>query len=145
MALLLLFCVLLGTIASRSIAASDYYERLDLQPLPGSSLRASFNFRSNSSISAFEKQNFRFFPRSFGQILQHTNTKELHLRFTTGRWDAETWGARPWNGFKEGATGVELWAWIDAVDQEKYTTSFCYLMYLGNVDRHLGHFRNGSP
>ncbi|KAL1976289.1 hypothetical protein VTN31DRAFT_2571 [Thermomyces dupontii] len=119
MALLLLFYVLLGTIAGRSVAASDYYERLDLQPLPGSSLRASFNFRSNSSISAFEKRNFRFFPRSLGQILQHTSTKELHLRFTTGRWDAETWGARPWNGFKEGATGVELWAWIDAATDDK--------------------------
>ncbi|OKL55744.1 hypothetical protein UA08_08971 [Talaromyces atroroseus] len=100
------------------LAATDYHERLVLQPLPGSSLLASFNFRSNSSASAFEKQHFRYFPRSLGQILQHAHTKELHLRFTTGRWDDESWGTRPWEGYKEGATGVELWAWIDSASQE---------------------------
>ncbi|WEW58721.1 Subunit of the glycosylphosphatidylinositol transamidase complex-like protein [Emydomyces testavorans] len=55
-----------------------------------------------------------FSSRILGQILQHANTKELHLRFTTGRWDAESWGERPWHGFKEGGTGVELWAWVEA-------------------------------
>lgn len=100
-------------------AVSDYQERLDLQPLPLGALRASFDFRSNQSIRAFENQNFRFFPRSLGQILQHANTKELHLRFTTGRWNPDTWGARPWEGKKEGGTGVELWAWIDAESDEE--------------------------
>ena len=107
-------------------ADDDYYERLILQPLPLGSLLASFDFRSNESLSAFDSQNFRFFPRSLGQILQHASTKELHLRFSTGRWDPETWGARPWDGNKEGGTGVELWAWIDAYDEEeaskKWTT-----------------------
>ena len=94
--------------------ATDYYERLDLTPLPLGSLLASFQFRSNETQSAYDSQNFRYFPRSLGQVLHHTSTKELHLRFTFGRWDTETWGARPWNGTKEGGTGVELWAWIES-------------------------------
>lgn len=118
--------LLLAFLVTVAQAQSDYYERLTLHPLPLGSLLASFDFRSNESSSAFEKQNFRYFPRSLGQILQHANTKELHLRFSTGRWDAETWGARPWDGFKEGGTGVELWAWIeadtDAQAFERWTT-----------------------
>lgn len=80
------------------VCASEYHEQLLLRPLPPSSLLASFNFRSNTSSTAFEQKNFRFFPRSLGQILQHANTRELHLRFGLGRWDAESWGARPWGG-----------------------------------------------
>lgn len=98
--------------------ATDYYERLDLTPLPLGSLLASFEFRSNETLAAYDSQNFRYFPRSLGQVLHHTSTKELHIRFTTGRWDTETWGARPWNGTKEGGTGVELWAWIEADSEE---------------------------
>ena len=99
-------------------AQSDYYERLTLKPLPLGSLLASFDFQSNQSLAAFEKQDFGFFPRSVGQILQYADTKELHIRFTSGRWNPETWGARPWDGYKEGGTGVELWAWIDADSEE---------------------------
>src|SRR5438034_5966569 len=110
--------ILLSLLSTSVRGASDYHEQLILQPLPQASLLASFNFRSNASLVSFEQRNFRYFPRSLGQILQHANTKELHLRFTTGRWDAESWGARPWNGFKEGATGVELWAWIEADTDE---------------------------
>ena len=102
-----------------SIASSDYLEKLVLQPLPQASLLASFNFRSNASLSSFEHQHFRYFPRSLGQILQHAKTRELHLRFSSGRWDAESWGARPWGGAKEGGTGVELWAWIEADTEEE--------------------------
>ncbi|PVI02854.1 GPI transamidase component GPI16 precursor [Periconia macrospinosa] len=101
---------------------SDYHERLILRPLPQSTLLASFNFRSNESSIAFEQQNFRYFPRSLGQILQHAHTKELHLRFSVGRWDAESWGQRPWHGAREGGNGVELWAWIEADnDDEAFT------------------------
>ncbi|KAI0138964.1 Gpi16 subunit, GPI transamidase component [Hypoxylon sp. NC0597] len=99
--------------------ASDYYEQLILKPLPQSTLLASFNFRSNTSLSQFEAHNFRYFPRSLGQILQHVGTRELHLRFSLGRWDAESWGARPWDGTKEGGTGVELWAWLEAETDEE--------------------------
>lgn len=117
---------LLLSLSVQTLAYSDYQEQLNLQPLPLGALRASFEFRSNESLSAFENQNFRFFPRSLGQILQHASTKELHLRFSSGRWNTETWGARPWHGYKEGATGVELWAWIDASSEEesfqKWTT-----------------------
>ncbi|KAI1173501.1 Gpi16 subunit [Nemania sp. FL0916] len=102
-----------------TVFASDYHEQLNLKPLPQSSLLASFNFRSNTSLSQFEAHNFRYFPRSLGQILQHVGTRELHLRFSLGRWDAESWGARPWDGTKEGGTGVELWAWLEADTEEQ--------------------------
>ena len=96
----------------------NYFERLDLQPLTPPSLLASFHFSSNASLQSYEHQHFRYIPRSLGQILQHAKTQELHLRFSTGRWDDEGWGARPWNGTKEGGTGVELWAWVEADSEE---------------------------
>lgn len=98
---------------------SDYHEQLTLRPLPLSALLASFNFRASTSFEDFEAHNFRLFPRSLGQILQYAGTRELHLRFTLGRWDAERWGARPWDGTREGGTGVELWAWLDAETDEE--------------------------
>ncbi|RCI07683.1 hypothetical protein L249_5732 [Ophiocordyceps polyrhachis-furcata BCC 54312] len=109
-------------VASLAVAASDYHEQLTLRPLPLSALLASFNFRSNTSLADFEAHNFRLFPRSLGQILQHAGTRELHLRFTLGRWDAERWGARPWGGAREGGTGVELWAWLDRDADENWLT-----------------------
>ncbi|KAK6845909.1 Gpi16 subunit [Apiospora arundinis] len=111
-------CVAAST-APAAAASADYHEQLNLKPLPQNSLLASFNFRSNTSLPEFEAHNFRFFPRSLAQILQHAGTRELHLRFSLGRWDAETWGARPWDGTKEGGTGVELWAWLDAESDEE--------------------------
>lgn len=110
------FSILFWTVA----LASDYYEQLILKPLPQSTILASFNFRSNTTLSQFEAHNFQYFPRSLGQILQHVGTRELHLRFSLGRWDAESWGARPWEGTKEGGTGVELWAWLEADTDEEY-------------------------
>ncbi|KAL9101880.1 MAG: hypothetical protein Q9163_002901 [Psora crenata] len=96
------------------LADADYSERLDLTPLTPSTLLASFQFRSNASLQSYQQQHFKYIPRSLGQILQHAKTQELHLRFSTGRWDDESWGLRPHNGTKEGGTGVELWAWVEA-------------------------------
>ena len=111
------FLLLLTVIVSLTRAA-DYFEQVTFTPLPLGSLLASFDFRSNETVTDYEAQNFRLFPRSLAQTLQHADTKELHLRFTTGRWDPETWGARPWEGTKEGGTGVELWAWIEAESEK---------------------------
>lgn len=106
-------CLLLSA-ASVLAAPADYHEQLLLRPLPQDALLASFNFRSNESQTAFAQHNFRHVPRALGQILQHAHARELHLRFSLGRWDADNWGQRPWQGAREGGTGVELWAWIDA-------------------------------
>lgn len=103
---------------------ASYNEDLLLKPLPQGNLLAAFNFRSNASASSFDQQNFRFFPRSLGQILQHAHTKELHLRFSTGRWDEDVWGQRPREGRREGGTGVELWAWVEADTDEEYAMLF---------------------
>jgi len=115
--LLLLSALRLSSLVAA--AASDYHEQLVLRPLPLSTLLASFNFGSNITLSEFEAHNFRFFPRSLAQILQHAGTRELHLRFSLGRWDAQSWGARPWDGAREGGTGVELWAWLEAETDEE--------------------------
>ena len=115
-----LFCFLvLSLLTSSCYALSDYSEQLVLQPLVPASVLASFNFRSNASHRSYNQQHFQYFPRSLGQILQHAHAKELHLRFSSGRWDAESWGNRPWNGTKEGGTGVEIWTWIDASSEEE--------------------------
>ncbi|KAM0259362.1 hypothetical protein ACHAQJ_003394 [Trichoderma viride] len=114
-----LLSFLLLLIPSALVSATEYHEQLNLRPLPLSALLASFNFRANTSIADFDAQNFRLFPRSLGQILQYAGTRELHLRFTLGRWDAESWGTRPWDGTREGGTGVELWAWLDAETDEE--------------------------
>ncbi len=120
--LIVTFSLILTSVlaSSSSSSPSNYYEQLNLKPLPQSNLLASFNFRSNTTLPQFEAHNFQYFPRSLGQILQHVGTRELHLRFALGRWDAESWGARPWDGTKEGGTGVELWAWLEAQTDEEY-------------------------
>jgi phosphatidylinositol glycan class T len=115
----LLLASALAVFSRPCVASNEYQEQLLLRPLPQNALLASFNFKSNSSSTSFEHQNFRYFPRSLGQILQHAHTKELHLRFSLGRWDAESWGARPWNGAREGGTGVELWAWVESTTDEE--------------------------
>lgn len=112
--------LLLNAFITFVYASSDYHEQLLLRPLPQDTLLASFNFRSNESAASFEQQNFRYLPRSLGQILQHAHAKELHLRFSVGRWDAESWGQRPWHGAREGGTGVELWAWVEADTEDEY-------------------------
>ncbi|KAK4506515.1 hypothetical protein PRZ48_000247 [Zasmidium cellare] len=100
-------------------ASDTYSEHLHLKPLPNGALYAGFNFTASTPLTAYESQHFRFFPRSLGQILQFTHTSELHLRFALGRWDEESWGNRPRNGRREGGTGVELWAWLEAQDQKE--------------------------
>ena len=115
-----LSCLLFCPLYCNGLATAAYHEELLLQPLPLGQLLASFNFQSNASMESYHQQHFQYFPRSLSQVLQHSNTKELHLRFSTGRWDAELWGTRPWAGFKEGGTGVELWAWIEAESDEEY-------------------------
>ncbi len=119
LALLVLALCSLVSAGSPAVTHTDYHERLMLRPLAQSSLLASFHFRSNETERAYNAQNWRYFPRSLAQILQHAHTKELHFRFTSGRWDAEVHGERPWQGRREGGTGVELWAWIDAPSEEE--------------------------
>ena len=93
---------------------NEYSEHLHLQPLPDGTLYAGFNFTATTHLDAYDNQNFRYFPRSLGQILHFTRTAELHLRFALGRWNEAKWGSRPRDGRREGGTGVELWAWLEA-------------------------------
>ncbi|KAK9454182.1 GPI transamidase component PIG-T [Dipodascopsis uninucleata] len=104
-----------------------YWERLDLTPLPRNNLLGSFSFDVfsdavnldvNDNESVLTKLvNYGSFPRSVGQIVKSTRTHELHLRFSHGRWDSEEWGSLPNGGLFSGGMGVEVWAWIEGVDE----------------------------
>ena len=101
---------------SLQLVWGQYTENLFLEPLPHNSLLASFNFRVRShrdkDKTLISSTHYAHLPRSLGQILATTNTHELHLRLTQGRWD-EDWGSLPSNGELAGGTGMEIWAWID--------------------------------
>lgn len=110
---------LAASLLTSTRSSNDYSEHLHLKPLPNRALYAGFNFTAWIPGDAYDNQNYRFFPRSVGQILQFTHASELHLRFALGRWDEESWGSRPRNGRREGGTGVELWAWLEAESKDE--------------------------
>lgn len=105
-----------------SLMDYPFEERLVLRPLPRNFLLASFQFNITSDELSIDKGASHFnsyahntvFPRSISPILEHTNTRQLHLRFTHGLWDAESWGQLPHNGSKSGGTGVEIWAVLES-------------------------------
>ncbi len=111
--LLALPTALISAVYAAAEQTNEYNEHLHLKPLPGGSLYAGFSFNATTPLSSYEKQHYRYFPRSLAQILQYTHTAELHLRFSLGRWDEESWGSRPRSGLREGGNGVELWAWLE--------------------------------
>lgn len=113
------------------VAASDYVETLTFRPLARNRLLASFEFEallpetpleyvnsSNPSVDT-EPRHYGKFPKSLEPVVHATNTRELHLRFTQGWWDTDSWGHLPANGSVSGGTGVELWAAIEAADIEE--------------------------
>lgn len=117
---------LLGALA----AATSFYEELTLKPLPRNTLLADFHFNtvlpefpleytnSTSPAAHHAPRHYGYFPRMLAPIIQATNTRELHLRFTQGWWDADSWGVLPENGSVIGGTGVEVWAAIEAPSVE---------------------------
>lgn len=123
-------------------ALSEYFESLALKPLPRNKVLASFLFdstlppfpltytssnttgNSNSTteeefVSVHIPRHYRTFPKSIEPIIASTNTRQLHLRFTQGWWDTESWGKLPRNGENSGGTGVELSAVIEAADLQE--------------------------
>lgn len=107
--------------------AHQYYnESLDLTPLPKNSFLGSFQFEMESYPFTLDYKSsestkgtlahYSYFPKLLGPVIENTNTRELHLRFTQGWWDAESWGILPHDGLKSGGTGVEMSAVIEAPD-----------------------------
>lgn len=116
----LLIFVLITTVVCNS---GNYHESLEFTPLPRNNLLATFQFNVTSLPTYLTYYNgtdldstshYSYFPRSIGPLLEKTNTRELHLRFTQGWWDSELWGKLPNNGTKSGGTGVEIWAIIES-------------------------------
>ncbi|ODQ66921.1 Gpi16-domain-containing protein, partial [Nadsonia fulvescens var. elongata DSM 6958] len=119
---------------------ADYREELTLKPLSKTNLLASFFFETysepfnieqlSSSAVSGNKDSFKdykhysTFPRSLGQIIDLTDARELHLRFSQGWWDAEEWGSLPREGSNSGGTGVEAWAFIQANNRMEATTKW---------------------
>ena len=111
------------------VGAEKYAESLNLKPLPRNKFVSyiSIDVESlptklgyyNETIEIGDRSisdgtHYNYFPRSLGPIIESTNTRELHLRFTQGWWDSELWGRLPLNGLKSGGTGVEVSAVIEA-------------------------------
>lgn len=128
-------CWLLSLLViSPVLAEHGYYEHLTLRPLPRNSLLHSFEFESFSnpipSREFYKHQEmdaqtvdkyseYTAFPRSIGQIIKQSRIQELHLRFSQGWWDAESWGVQPDNGSHAGGIGVELWTWVEGESLEE--------------------------
>lgn len=120
----LLSCAGITAAASGAIpdaAGSSYNESLTLRPLPRNTLLATFQFSAQSLAGAIDfdhadASHFAYFPRLLAPVISATNTRELHLRFTQGWWDAQLWGRLPDDGIHSGGTGVEMWAVIEAAD-----------------------------
>lgn len=120
-----------------------FEERLYVKPFPRNTLLTNFDFNVRSEAKSLEYYegrrsdtievgksaigdigdgksdvdigtSFYDFPRSLGPILTTTNTRELHLRFTQGWWDSDSWGAVFANGTRSGGTGVEVSAVVEA-------------------------------
>lgn len=111
-----LWTLLVGLAAANN---DDYHESLNLRPLPNNMLLAEFNFHARQPDIVPSEPQYTFFPRSLGQVLDRTNTQEVHIRFSQGWWDSETWGVEPGNGSAAGGIGVELWAWVGGADLEE--------------------------
>lgn len=109
-------------IAIEGDVSYPYQEELVVRPLPNNYLLTSFAFNVQSEDftpgkSALDFDNYghyTVFPKAFKPMMDLTNTRQLHLRFTRGFWDAESWGCLPHDGFRSGGSGVELWAVIEA-------------------------------
>lgn len=112
-----------------------FQEKLDLTPLPNNFLLASFQFWMESEKFGIEKDgkdgdeysHHTIFPKAIGPLMSQTNTRQLHLRFTHGLWDSEEWGQLPHSGSKSGGNGVELWAIVEAADNEEAFQSWITL------------------
>ncbi|CEP64050.1 GPI-anchor transamidase subunit GPI16 LALA0_S10e01090g [Lachancea lanzarotensis] len=112
---------------NNSIVRYPFDEELTLKPLPRNFMLASFAFQMQSNnltvgkseVSHDAYRHYTVFPKSLSPILEYSQTRELHLRFTHGRWDAESWGQLPHNGTKSGGSGVELWAVIEAASRDE--------------------------
>lgn len=111
--------LLLGTASASledGLSEPLYSESLNIQPLSRNEMLSTFEFEMAQPLASPDKwslQEYTLFPRPLGQILENSNTRELHLRFGQGWWDAESWGSLPFNGTRSGGIGVELWAWVD--------------------------------
>lgn len=93
-------------------------EFLEIKPLEGNNLLLSFKFEANSTTDLYPNeddiQHYNIFSKALGTVLKDTSTRELHLRFGHGWYDAESSGKLVEDGKVSGGTGVELWATIES-------------------------------
>lgn len=109
--------MLIGSLFLVPVLAA-YSEHLSVSPLSKNKVFSEFTFEVSQPTLDLqgEMKQFTDFPRSLGQILDLSNSSEIHLRFGQGSWDEANWGALPHNGTSSGGIGVELWAFVDGED-----------------------------
>ncbi|ODV84939.1 hypothetical protein CANARDRAFT_199756 [[Candida] arabinofermentans NRRL YB-2248] len=129
----LLVCLADEVVENHNVPQSDiekttisypYKEYLELKPLERNNMLAAFNFEMNSTEfevypSQSRPKHYSVFSKLLGPILESTETRELHLRFSQAWYDAENFGKLPHDGRFSGGTGVELWALIEGDTQEE--------------------------
>ncbi|AAS52253.2 ADR333Cp [Eremothecium gossypii ATCC 10895] len=115
-----------GLVSLAAPAKYPYMEHLGLRPLPRNALLASLQFYMQSNSFQVGKQqdgsdynHYTVFPKSITPVMENTQTRQLHLRFTHGLWDHENWGQLPHAGAKSGGSGVELWAVMEAGSRDE--------------------------
>ena len=80
-----------------------YAERLELTQFKDGKVLAHLEFQQScTSITHYQR-----FPKAIGEIVDAFELRELHLSFTQGRWDDESWGWR-----QSAPAGVQLNAWL---------------------------------
>lgn len=116
-----------GQIITTDSVRYPYDENMVLRPLPSNHLLTSFVFDmasesfqpSKNPQESDQYTHYTVFPKAMKPLLERTSTRQLQLRFTRGYWDAESWGPLPYDGFKSGGSGVELWATIEATSKDE--------------------------
>lgn len=112
--------MLIGSLFVVPVLAS-YSEHLSVTPLSRNTVFSEFTFEVSQPTVDLQggMKQYSDFPRSLGQILDLSNSSEVHLRFGQGSWDEANWGALPNNGTSAGGIGVELWAFVDGANTQE--------------------------
>lgn len=107
-----------------------YEELLNLKPLPHNKLLSIFDFKLKSNVLELDyngnvnkkkinHKKYNYFPKTLVSIIEKTNTRELHIRFSQGKWRHKKWGKMPYNGFRTGGVGIEFWGTIETTTLKK--------------------------
>lgn len=118
----LLILVNIGILNGEHSFSERLEERLILRALPGKKLLGHFQFDIHHGASPEDiGHNYRYFPKSIGEVLRRTRVDEVHFSLTSGRWYNNKWGhsyspvskgAELWGVFRDGTTIMDQWSYL---------------------------------